>query len=296
MSRSKKLSNTVGAINARNRRARLKRFNALRDNIAALPKMPAKRITSRDETRAAAKFRRENTGRSVPLVSFSAGPPEQTLTEQVEALAKNVATEAAKTAPASAWDADAYRLENYDKAAAPELPAGNYRARLGDDGIRLFNFDDQTKVWRELPSEHTPDHVRQMFGIDVRKTEYKFDGPHPELLVRFDTPRSAPAQMTVSIDIPEFTTLCPVTGQPDYAKLSILYTPHKFCVESKSLKLYLMSFRSAGAYHEQCVSTILGDLVRLLDPKSITVSGAFGARGGIAFNPLVSYFRPRTDE
>ena len=98
----------------------------------------------------------------------------------------------------------------------------------------------------------------------------------------------------VQVNCPEFTTLCPITGQPDFAEIKILYIPGERMVESKSLKLYLFSFRNHGDFHEDCVNTIMKDLVKLMDPKYIEVYGLFLPRGGISIYPYANYGRPGT--
>ena len=98
----------------------------------------------------------------------------------------------------------------------------------------------------------------------------------------------------VQFNCPEFTTLCPITGQPDYAEIKILYIPGERMVESKSLKLYLFSFRNHGDFHEDCVNTIMKDLIRLLNPKYVEVIGLFTPRGGISIYPYANYGRPGT--
>ena len=98
----------------------------------------------------------------------------------------------------------------------------------------------------------------------------------------------------VRFNCPEFTTLCPITGQPDFAEIRIGYVPDKKMVESKSLKLYLFSFRSNGDFHEDCVNTIMKDLVKLMDPKYLEVTGIFTPRGGISIWPYANYGRPGT--
>ena len=85
----------------------------------------------------------------------------------------------------------------------------------------------------------------------------------------------------VSLHTDEFTCLCPMTGQPDFATITVKYIPDKLVVESKSYKLYLWSYRNEGTFHEHVVNTILDDLVKLLDPHCCKVSGAFNVRGGI---------------
>lgn len=93
---------------------------------------------------------------------------------------------------------------------------------------------------------------------------------------------------------PEFTSLCPMTGQPDFATITIRYIPDKLMVESKSLKLYLFSFRNHGDFHEDCVNIIMGDLIALMRPRYIEVIGDFNARGGISIVPYVNHGQPNT--
>ena len=92
----------------------------------------------------------------------------------------------------------------------------------------------------------------------------------------------------VTFTAPEFTTLCPKTGQPDFATLTIRYIPARRLVESKSLKLYLFGFRNDGDFHEDVVNVIYDDLARLLKPKYLEVYGKFAARGGITIDPFVN--------
>ena len=92
----------------------------------------------------------------------------------------------------------------------------------------------------------------------------------------------------VTFTAPEFTTLCPKTGQPDFATLTIRYVPAKLLVESKSLKLYLFGFRNHGDFHEDVVNVIYDDLRKLLKPKYMEVFGKFAARGGITIDPFVN--------
>lgn len=98
----------------------------------------------------------------------------------------------------------------------------------------------------------------------------------------------------VKFNCPEFTSLCPITGQPDFATIYISYIPDKKLVESKSLKLYLFSFRNHGDFHEDCVNIIMNDLIKLLDPRYIEVWGKFTPRGGISIDPYCNYGRPGT--
>lgn len=98
----------------------------------------------------------------------------------------------------------------------------------------------------------------------------------------------------VKFNCPEFTSLCPMTGQPDFAAIYIAYIPDKKLVESKSLKLYLFSYRNFGEFHEDCVNRIMQDLIELLQPKYIEVWGKFLPRGGISIDPYANYGRAGT--
>ena len=110
------------------------------------------------------------------------------------------------------------------------------------------------------------------------------DQYNPELLESFVN-RHQGRDYFVKFNCPEFTTLCPMTGQPDFATIYISYVPDERLVESKSLKLYLFSFRNHGDFHEDCVNTIMNDLIKLLEPKYIEVWGKFTPRGGISIDP-----------
>ena len=115
----------------------------------------------------------------------------------------------------------------------------------------------------------------------------------PEVLEKFSN-KHPWNDYFVKFNCPEFTSLCPITGQPDFATLYISYVPDEFLVESKSLKLYLFSFRNHGDFHEDCVNIIMKDLIRLLDPKYIEVWGKFLPRGGISIDPYCNYGKPGT--
>ena len=101
------------------------------------------------------------------------------------------------------------------------------------------------------------------------KTLETFDNPMPE------------RDYTIRITVPEFTCLCPKTGQPDFATFRIEYIADKKCVELKSLKLYMWSFREEGAFHEKVTNDILGDLVAACNPRFMRLTGEFNVRGGI---------------
>jgi len=92
---------------------------------------------------------------------------------------------------------------------------------------------------------------------------------------------------------PEFTSMCPVTGQPDFATITIEYVPDQFCVEMKSLKLYFHAYRNKGIFFEAVTNTISDDLVALLSPRKMKVTGAFNVRGGTAGTVTVEYAKPK---
>ena len=110
----------------------------------------------------------------------------------------------------------------------------------------------------------------------------------PDVLETFDN-MHPDNEYLVTFDCPEFTALCPITGQPDFGHIIISYIPRQRMVESKSLKLYLFSFRNQGDFHEDCVNVIMKDLVKLMDPKYLEVTGYFNPRGGIAIVPFANY-------
>ena len=123
-------------------------------------------------------------------------------------------------------------------------------------------------------------------------TKYSSDYS-PEVLETF--PNKHPDRdYFVKFNCPEFTSLCPITGQPDFATIYISYVPDVRMVESKSLKLYLFSFRNHGDFHEDCVNKIMKDLIKLMDPKYIEVTGIFTPRGGISIYPYANYGRKGT--
>ncbi len=136
--------------------------------------------------------------------------------------------------------------------------------------------------------------TRQNEGLHAlgAATKYSMDYA-PEVLETF-TNKHRDNDYWVQFNCPEFTSLCPITGQPDFAEIKILYLPDEKMVESKSLKLYLFSFRNHGDFHEDCVNTIMKDLVRLMQPKYIEVLGVFTPRGGISIYPYANYGRPGT--
>lgn len=122
------------------------------------------------------------------------------------------------------------------------------------------------------------------------------------LLERFPAPtriahlNPSLSDQSINLTTPEFTSLCPITGQPDFATIKIKYTPNKWCVESKALKLYFLSFRNRGEFHEACINRIANDLARLLNPTFLEVIGEFTPRGGIPIWPTSTFWGNGEDE
>lgn len=124
-------------------------------------------------------------------------------------------------------------------------------------------------------------------NASAQHNAYNYTAPEASLLESFASPFLAGFKSMIHIEAPEFTSLCPITGQPDFATIVIRYVPGSSCVESKSLKLYLGSFRQHGEFHEACVQRIAADLNMLLMPLYLYVRGDFAPRGGIPFRPTV---------
>ena len=127
----------------------------------------------------------------------------------------------------------------------------------------------------------------QLGLLGNQNTRYDYDY-NPDFLEVFEN-KHPERDYLVTLDCPEFTSLCPKTGQPDFGHIIINYIPDKLMVESKSLKLYLFSFRNHGDFHEDCVNIIMNDLVKLMKPRYIEVLGLFNPRGGISIKPFANY-------
>ena len=128
--------------------------------------------------------------------------------------------------------------------------------------------------------------------LGSKNTEYKSDYA-PEVLESFVNKHPG-NDYFVKFNCPEFTSLCPITGQPDFATITVSYVPDMKLVESKSLKLYLFSFRNHGDFHEDVVNIIMKDLIKLMDPKYIEVWGKFLPRGGLSIDPYCNYGKKGT--
>jgi 7-cyano-7-deazaguanine reductase len=115
----------------------------------------------------------------------------------------------------------------------------------------------------------------------------QIDNPR-SILEAFENPRPQ-RDYQIQFVFPEFTSVCPVTGQPDFATITVRYVPDRYCVEMKSLKLYFFAYRNKGIFYESVVNTITDDLVDVLRPRKMTVVGDFAVRGGTAGTVTVEY-------
>jgi len=140
--------------------------------------------------------------------------------------------------------------------------------------------------------------TKNLKKLGSKTTEYLTDKPRPELLETFPTNESVKGRWVLVPfvqDRDEFTSLCPKTGQPDHARMEIIYFPKDKMVESKSLKLYLFSFRNTGEFHEDVCARIANDLFTLLNPLYLRVYGNFAPRGGLAIRPIVERWSVNDD-
>ena len=130
---------------------------------------------------------------------------------------------------------------------------------------------------------------KELEGVNALGTTTKYPTEYdPSVLEKFHNPNGVTDDV-VGLDAFEFSSLCPKTHQPDLGTIYISYIPDEWMVESKSLKLYLFSYRNHGAFHERCVNMIMNDLVELLHPKYLEVYGDFNSRGGVSILPYSVY-------
>lgn len=135
--------------------------------------------------------------------------------------------------------------------------------------------------------------IDQLKSLGSQHTTYGYDYD-PSLLERIPN-KHKENDYFIKFNCPEFTSLCPKTGQPDFATIYISYIPDEYMVESKSLKLYLFGYRNHGDFHEDCVNMIMKDLIRLLEPRYMEVWGKFLPRGGLSIDPYCNYGKPDTE-
>lgn len=138
-----------------------------------------------------------------------------------------------------------------------------------------------------MPKHTDKRYIRYLTLLKKSSTTYNDNHPDKTILECFDN-RFPHRDYWVTFECPEFTTRCPVTGQPDFGRISIHYVPNKKCIESKSLKLYLISYRNFATFQEELVNRILEDVVAVSAPRQIRVEGDFNPRGGIGIRVTAS--------
>jgi len=129
---------------------------------------------------------------------------------------------------------------------------------------------------------------QELKGLGSKRTEYIYEGPVKEILETFEN-KYPNRRYNVQFRFPEFTSLCPKTGQPDFGEIEINYIPDKVCIESKSLKLYFFAYRGFGSFMETNTNKILGDCVNVCSPHYMEVIGKFNARGGTFITVTATY-------
>ena len=145
---------------------------------------------------------------------------------------------------------------------------------------------------REINMGRSKEEVKDLSLLGNQQVSYS-SNYNPDILETFDN-KHPNHDYFVKFNCPEFTSLCPITGQPDFATITISYVPDIKMVESKSLKLYLFSFRNHGDFHEDCINIIMEDLIKVMNPKYIEVWGKFTPRGGISIDPYCNYGKAGT--
>jgi 7-cyano-7-deazaguanine reductase len=137
----------------------------------------------------------------------------------------------------------------------------------------------------ELGEDGAVSDTSKLTLLGAGTASHRYDSPDAAILEVFDNQHPA-TPWVVEFDCGEFTSLCPMTGQPDFGRVRVHYAPGQLCVESKSLKLYLGAYRNHGAFHEDCINRIADDIASRIDPRYLRVFGEFNVRGGIAISPL----------
>lgn len=154
----------------------------------------------------------------------------------------------------------------------------------------LMNFMNELKIDKSNTQDRTSEEFGNVSSLGASKTKYPTD--YDPSVLEYFLNKHTDNDYVVSLDAYEFSSLCPKTHQPDFAKVVISYIPNEKMVESKSLKLYLFSFRNHGSFHEDCMNTVMEDLINLMNPKYIEVRGIFAPRGGIAIFPFCNWANP----
>ena len=155
----------------------------------------------------------------------------------------------------------------------------------------LMNFLNELQIDKSANQDRTSEEFGNVSSLGASNTNYPTD--YDPSVLEYFLNKHNDNDYVVSLDAYEFSSLCPKTHQPDFAKVVISYIPNEKMVESKSLKLYLFSFRNKGSFHEDCMNTVMKDLINLMDPKYIEVRGIFAPRGGISIFPYCNWANPK---
>jgi 7-cyano-7-deazaguanine reductase len=178
-----------------------------------------------------------------------------------------------------------------------KVDAGKYklvRAIIKQDGVKFnaqYNkfFAKKGKEYKNMTTRNSQTKETEgLTKLGDHKTKYQYDNPTPDLLETFPNPYPNRDYLTEFV-FTEFSSLCPKTGQPDFAVITVQYIPDKKCIETKSLKLYFLAYRQYGGFMEKIVNRILDDLVAVSDPRWMKVTGNFNARGGTLINVEAKY-------
>jgi len=132
------------------------------------------------------------------------------------------------------------------------------------------------------------DNTTELTQLGSNSTDYTYDNPSAEILECFEN-QNQKRDYVINFDFPEFTSLCPKTGQPDFASFKVEYIPKEKCLESKSVKLYFFSYRNNGNFMETITNQVLSDMVEVCDPKWMKVTGDFNARGGLVIKVVAEH-------
>jgi len=132
------------------------------------------------------------------------------------------------------------------------------------------------------------DDVSELKSLGTNETDYKYKDPNMLMLETFPN-RNKDSQYHVDLNFPEFTSLCPKTGQPDFAHIQVVYVPNKLCLESKSIKLYFFAYRNFGAFMESITNKILRDFVHKCEPLQMVVKATFAPRGALSITVTAEY-------
>ena len=133
------------------------------------------------------------------------------------------------------------------------------------------------------------DDTSTLTKLGSNKTNYVYEDPNKDILEVFEN-KFPGRDYEVKLTFPEFTSLCPKTGQPDFAVIHILYSPDRLCLESKSIKMYFFAYRNFGSFMETITNKILNDCVEKCAPRRMKVIGQFNARGGLVIEVSATYF------